>query len=410
MTFIRDSKVQIYIENNGVNSVVPNRHPFVNGLDKDVLDESGALYPRNNPRYHYGNANTLFSFTFKVIQEIPYDRFYYPIVVSLTPVVDIIESLKINPMVTSAIRNGQCKILLVSPYEGWSYKEFWQPLIQKIKNVLRLTDNSFVIMDGGYLSNPDVINVTYNFWEENRLDGFVPEGLNSISKIRKHKFLCMNRRPSPHRMAMVTKLFDSKQQGILTMAEHGGFGHEFYKGMEQQFCEEFPKLIHEYSEKVIPKIPLTYDDGINPDLENPNYDDRLEKFHESYLQIITETYYKNDTLFLSEKIFKPMWHCQPFVVFGNPGTLKQLKKLGYKTFSKFIDESYDVEENNETRLNLLTDSIRRFIQKTPEELTKLMQEMKPIFDHNLNNIDRRHGICIKLTLLNDLRSALYENR
>ena len=408
--FIRDSKVQIYIENNGVNSVVPDREPFINGLSKSVLENSGALYPRDDFRYHYGNANTIFSFIFKIIQDIPYDRFYYPVVVSLTPVVDIIENLKIDFRVLSAIRNGQCKILLVCPYEGWSYQEFWKPFIEKIKNLLRIKDDSFVIMDGGYLKNPDVNTVTYNFWEEMRLDSFTPAGLKSVDNIRKYKFICMNRRPSPHRMAIVTKLYDVKHHGILTMAEHGGFGKDFYKGMEQQFCKEFPELISDYSEKVVPKIPLTYDDGINPDIENPNYDDKLEKFHQSYLHIITETYYKNDTLFLSEKIFKPMWHCQPFVVFGNPGTLKQLRKLGYKTFDKFIDESYDIEEDNEKRLDILTASINEFIKKTPEELTKIMIQMKPIFDHNLNNIDRRHGICIKLNLLNDLRNALYENK
>ena len=180
--------------------------------------------------------------------------------------------------------------------------------------------------------------------------------------------------------------------------------------MEQEFCKEFPELINDYGEKLLPAIPLTYDDGIYPDIENPNYDDKLEKFHQSYLNIITETYYKDDTLFLSEKIFKPMWHCQPFVVYGNPGTLVQLKKLGYKTFSNFIDESYDNESCAVKRLELLVDSIKDFINKPTDELTTIMEKMKPIFRHNLNNIDRRHGICIKLNLLNDLRNALYENK
>jgi|TARA_B110000977_G_scaffold129259_1_gene164860 hypothetical protein len=408
--FIKDSKVQLYIEDNGVNSIVDDRHPYINGFSKDVIDQSNALYPRDDLRYHYGNANTMFGYVFKQIQEIPYDRYYYPIVVSATEITDIIDTLKIELHILNTIRNGQCKILLVSPYEGWSYKEFWKPLIQKIKTLLHLKDDSFVIMDGGYLKNLDVSLVTYNFWEEMRLDDFTQPGLDNVSNTRKHKFLCLNRRPSPHRIALATKMFEFKRKGILTVAKHGGFGDDFYKGMEQEFCKEFPELINDYGEKLLPAIPLTYDDGIYPDIENPNYDDKLEKFHQSYLNIITETYYKDDTLFLSEKIFKPMWHCQPFVVYGNPGTLVQLKKLGYKTFSNFIDESYDNESCAVKRLELLVDSIKDFINKPTDELTTIMEKMKPIFRHNLNNIDRRHGICIKLNLLNDLRNALYENK
>lgn len=31
----------------------------------------------------------------------------------------------------------------------------------------------------------------------------------------------------------------------------------------------------------------------------------------------------------------------PFIVYGSPFTLKSLRELGFKTFSPFIDESYD---------------------------------------------------------------------
>ena len=64
----------------------------------------------------------------------------------------------------------------------------------------------------------------------------------------------------------------------------------------------------------------------------------------------TETLHENETIFLSEKIFKPIYCCQPFIVFGNPGTLKELHNLGFKTFSDFWDESYDEDYNFTSRL------------------------------------------------------------
>lgn len=407
---VRDSKVQLYIENNGINSVVPNRKPFVNGFAESVLDGSNSLYLRDDQRYHYGNSNTAFGFVFKVIQDISHDRFYYPIIISLAPVINIIDKIELETRILESIKNEKCKLLLVSPYEGWSYKDFWKPLLEKIKAKFSLEDKNFVIMDGGYLKNLEVSNVTYNFWEESRLDNSFQSALKSIDNNRRYKFLCMNRRPSPHRMALATKLIDYQQDGILTLAKHGGFGEDFYKTVEQQFFEEFAMLKDEYIKKVFPNIPLTYNDGIDPDNENPNHDDKIEKFRQSYLHVITETYYKNDTLFLSEKIFKPIRHCQPFVVFGNPGTLEQLKILGYKTFDKFIDEQYDLETDFNKRLQMIADSIQSFISKSSEELTTIMKEMKPIFEHNLNNMDRRHRVCIKLNLLTDLRNALYKNK
>ena len=81
-----------------------------------------------------------------------------------------------------------------------------------------------------------------------------------------------------------------------------------------------------------------------------------------------------------------MWHCQPFVVYGNPGTLVQLKKLGYKTFSNFIDESYDNESCAVKRLELLVDSIKDFINKPTDELTK---DLLPILHHNLAHAAKR---------------------
>jgi hypothetical protein len=56
---------------------------------------------------------------------------------------------------------------------------------------------------------------------------------------------------------------------------------------------------------------------------------------------------------LSEKIFKPISNLQPFLVIGDYLTLAELKKLGFKTFSPFIDESYDNERDSYKRMELI---------------------------------------------------------
>ena len=144
-----------------------------------------------------------------------------------------------------------------------------------------------------------------------------------------------------------------------------------------------------YLKNIKPNIPFTYNDGIDPETINPNYDNKLEKFHNSYLHIVTETNFSNTQLFLSEKIFKPIVHYQPFVVVGNPGSISLLHSLGYRTFNNYIDESYDSEKDNYKRLYKVYNSIKDFIDRSPQELTELMIDMKPIFKHNLSNLLNR---------------------
>ena len=48
-----------------------------------------------------------------------------------------------------------------------------------------------------------------------------------------------------------------------------------------------------------------------------------------------------DVIFLTEKIYKPIICGSPFFVLGNRGTISELRNMGFKTFDKWWDESYD---------------------------------------------------------------------
>ena len=75
----------------------------------------------------------------------------------------------------------------------------------------------------------------------------------------------------------------------------------------------------------------------------------IEAHLDCFLNIVTETLFNSESIFISEKTYKPIYLCQPFIIFGNPHTLKKLKQLGYKTFDKWIDESYDNEPDRNVR-------------------------------------------------------------
>ncbi len=48
---------------------------------------------------------------------------------------------------------------------------------------------------------------------------------------------------------------------------------------------------------------------------------------------------------LTEKVFKAIKNCQPFVIAGACGSIKQLREMGYKTFDHVVDHSYDAIED-----------------------------------------------------------------
>ena len=66
-----------------------------------------------------------------------------------------------------------------------------------------------------------------------------------------------------------------------------------------------------------------------------------------------------------------------------------MKGFGYKTFSEWFDESYDLEMNLEKRIEMIINQIKLLSQKSKSELNDMLVEMLPILEHNLNTFLRR---------------------
>ena len=98
-------------------------------------------------------------------------------------------------------------------------------------------------------------------------------------------------------------------------------------------------------------------------------------FNDSYLNIILETHLDADQsngTFLTEKTFKPIKNAQLFVILGPAGSIKQLKKMGYKTHDMVVNHSYDRIENNTQRWHAAMQEAERLILH--EHLHSLYQE------------------------------------
>lgn len=120
-----------------------------------------------------------------------------------------------------------------------------------------------------------------------------------------------------------------------------------------------------YVKEFLKKSPYRCDD-LDHEQHNSHWMFVPQHYADSYCHLVMETFFDADGsqgCFISEKVFKPMRHGQPFVVFGTPYTLKTLRRLGYRTYDYAIDNSYDDIEDNTQRFIKIIDTVKQIKQK-----------------------------------------------
>ena len=101
--------------------------------------------------------------------------------------------------------------------------------------------------------------------------------------------------------------------------------------------------------------------------------------------IVTETVYFLPKLHLTEKIFKPIVAKRPFILVASPGNLAYLKSYGFKTFDRWIDESYDLEEDHYIRIEKITAEIAKLCALSPVALKQMHMEMQEVLEYNFQH-------------------------
>ena len=76
----------------------------------------------------------------------------------------------------------------------------------------------------------------------------------------------------------------------------------------------------------------------------------------------------------------------PFILVGAWKSLWHLKKQGYKTFSPFIDESYDEIEDDFERLFAITREVVRLSKFTDAHRILWQHSIKSIVEHNYQTL------------------------
>ena len=90
---------------------------------------------------------------------------------------------------------------------------------------------------------------------------------------------------------------------------------------------------------------------------------------------------------ITEKVTRGIGTMMPFILIGQPYSLKILKENGFKTFDKWWDESYDLEEDFYFKFKKIKKIILDISTWDIEKQKSTYNEMLPTLYHNFKRHD-----------------------
>ena len=312
----------------------------------------------------------------------------------------------VSDEIIESTKKGQCKIILWSANEGYDpfqYKIFdsiYEDL-QKygihLENFIYISGN--LIIDtlhqtwgslngrGNLVKCIPFNNELYDSYEKMQPSVIFDED----SKDRDKYFLLLNRAPRIHRMALISWLHSKNllENTLTSYPSEELAPYNFSKRIHLSryfanhlFVDKFTKSDALQAWKDLEKkhLPLIVDVD---EWSTNHYGTSVDwLYSRTFFSVITESIFDDVSLFLDEKVWKPIYNYHPFIILGCPNSLKKLKELGFKTFHPFINENYDSEFNHGKRMGMIVDEVERLCSMSFDELKTWYKELIPILKHN----------------------------
>lgn len=285
-------------------------------------------------------------------------------------------------------------------------------------NVVLFTSNlkPYSIVD----KNKSLINIIYSPFLFSWNFHFINEKQNVndfFDSPKEKKFICLNRLTREHRMVLTYELH---KRGLVDSAYYSFFRNVNYVNGLGSELENITHIFRdstglssvqqfEILNYINTNVKNLYVDNINPH-ENKAATLLTDYINKSYLYVVTETFFYETEVFLTEKIIKPIITGSPFILVGPAHGLAVLKEFGFKTFSGIIDESYDAIINPKKRMKRLVQIIENFCKKSDSELNDFLQKAKPICEYNFQHYKNNMlSIVSKNGVADSVLKTVYNN-
>jgi hypothetical protein len=331
------------------------------------------------------------------------DNFIYPIMLYSNHLFEKYQTIDLNVNLLKCIKEKRAKIVFFYLTEGWfgenkTHFIWFDNIVEKyelsVEDLIIITANLNVCEN--YTRNKFKI-IPYNYFgdelefativkkNKSNIRKFKNKYFNFIDsfKLEKH-FLCFNNRPNLHRLWIFYEFINNeklKNKSILSLSsqlEKDVF-YDIVKSTNNieliNFFKNFNSTIgHSYDTK-----NWIRDVQIGNTI---NIDAHLKTF----VNVVTETSSAEKIIFITEKTYKPIYMCQPFIIVGNAHSIKKLKELGYRTFDKWWDESYDDKIDLNVRLKSITKLLEEISTWDLHKCNSIREDMKEVLIHNYNKM------------------------
>jgi hypothetical protein len=230
---------------------------------------------------------------------------------------------------------------------------------------------------------------------------FEPRSFNRFDKV----FICYNHLTSKYRSYRLHLVSNLLEQDLI---KHGSVSL-FHTGWQETIQDANNPLDNRARVKIYKQLknvvdPLTID-TTTPD-GTLSAQVKLDSLISALFHVVTETVYFQDKLHLTEKVFKPIVARRPFFLVAAPGNLAYLKSYGFKTFDRWIDESYDNEPDHYIRIEKITAELARICSLDKGLLEQMYQEMQEVLEYNFNHFYTGFKDCIVDELVDNFEHIL----
>lgn len=342
-------------------------------------------------------------------------NFIYSILIWNNNLFDKNINLDLPDKVKKQIESGKCKFVIFYVTEPWFMFEHCYTWLSNFSIANNLSSDNFIfvssnlispeikkryVLDGTIKDNFTIIEFNYFFhrlWffqmrfhqtNSNEIydESFNKNLFNLRNTVKEKHFLCFNRRPHDHRIAIFAELMTNeklKNKSIVTLGKENMIGGSIFKNGIRRFINQDYKHGHERLYNFIDTHDARKDYLYDTDDMEGEHSTiiNLDAHYKTFLNIVTETITAEDVLFLSEKIIKPIFALQPFIIIGNRNSLSKLKEFGFKTFDRWWDESYD-QEMHQNRFEKIVDLLEDISTWDEDRIRTTLNEMEETLIHN----------------------------
>jgi len=143
-------------------------------------------------------------------------------------------------------------------------------------------------------------------------------------------------------------------------------------------------------------IPST-DDAYNYTTGQYDYGHALhQSYQHIFVDIISEAVNQGRSFYPTEKFARAVLCKKPFIVMSTPFYLRYLKQIGFRTFNRFWSEDYDDLGMNNRYWSILK-LIDHLASLSIEQLTELIEQLRPIVEHNYQLLINEGYAMLKLS-------------